>query len=60
MYVGFMDLGKTYDMVNREAIWQVQRMHDVDVKLLNGFTLASFRVKGDKRERFNIDSCVRK
>ena len=35
VYVGFMDLGKAYDRVNREAIWQVLRMYDVGGKLLN-------------------------
>ena len=39
MYLGFMDLMKAYDRVNREVlglIWQVLRMCDVGVKLLNG------------------------
>ena len=35
VYVGSMDLEKTYDMVNREALWQVLRMYDVGGKLLN-------------------------
>ena len=33
VYVGFMDLEKAYDSVNREAIWQVLRMYDVGDKL---------------------------
>ena len=37
VYVSFMDLEKAYDKVNREALWQVLRMYDVDGKLLNGF-----------------------
>ena len=36
VYVGFMDLEKAYDRVNREALWQVLRMYDVGGKLLNG------------------------
>ena len=36
VYVGFMDLEKAYDKVNREALWQVLRMYDVGDKLLNG------------------------
>ena len=36
MYVGFMDVEKAYDRVNREALWQVLRMYDVSGKLLNG------------------------
>ena len=35
MYVGFMDLAKAYDRVNREALWQLLRMYDVGGKLLN-------------------------
>ena len=27
--MGFIDLEKTYDRVNREALWQVLRMYDV-------------------------------
>ena len=36
MYVGFIDLEKTYDRVNREAFWQVLRMYDVGGKLFIG------------------------
>ena len=31
-----MDLKKTYDRVNREAIWEVLRMYDLGGKMLNG------------------------
>ena len=34
--MGFMDLEKVYDRVNREALWQVLRMYDVGGILLNG------------------------
>ena len=34
--VGFMDLGKAYNRVNREALWQVLKIYDVGGKLLNG------------------------
>ena len=40
-YVGFIDLEKAYNMVNREALWQVLRMYDVGGgggKLLGGIT----------------------
>ena len=36
VYIGFMDLEKAYNIVNREAFWQVLRMYDVDSKFLNG------------------------
>ena len=36
MYVGLKDLEKAYDRVNREALWQVLRMYDVEGKLLGG------------------------
>ena len=32
--MGFIDLEKAYDMVNREALWQVLRMYYVGAKLL--------------------------
>ena len=35
VYVGFMDLEKAHDRVNRETLWQVLRMYDVGDKLLN-------------------------
>ena len=31
VYVGLVNLGKSYDRVNREALWQVLRMYDVGV-----------------------------
>ena len=39
VYVGFMDLEKAYDRVDREELWQVLRMHDVGGKLLNGIKI---------------------
>ena len=49
MYVGFIDLEKAYNRVNREALWQVLRMYDVEGKLLSGI------------KSMNLDSlaCVR-
>ena len=65
MYVGFMDLEKAYDRVNREALRQVLRMYDVGGKLLNGIkgmyvnSLAYVRVKGGESECFRINSGMR-
>ena len=63
--MGFMDLEKTYDKVNREALWQVLRMYNVggilfnDIKSVYVNSLARVRVKGGERECFRIDSGVR-
>ena len=65
MYVGFIDLEKAYDRVNREALSQVLRMYDVVGKLLGGIKsmyvdrLACVRVKLGVSKRFRIDSGVR-
>ena len=61
VYVGFIDLEKAYDRVNREALWQVLRMYDVVGKLLSGIksmyadSSAYVRIKWDESERFRID-----
>ena len=46
-YVGFIDLQKAYDRINRKALWQVLRMYDVGSKLLSRIksTYACVRVK---------------
>ena len=50
--MGFIDLERVYDRVNRKALWQMIRMHDVGGKLLNRIgnmyvnSLAYVRVKG--------------
>ena len=36
VYLGFMDLEKVHDWVNREALRQVLRMYDAGGKLVNG------------------------
>jgi len=65
VYLGFMDLEKAYDRVNREALWQVLRMYGVRGKLLNGIksmyeeSKACVRVKGQLSAWFEIKSGVR-
>ena len=55
VHVGFIDLEKAYDRVNREALWQVMRMYDVGGKLLNCIktmyvsSLACDKVNGGER-----------
>ena len=39
VYLGFMNLEKVNDRVNREALWQVLRMYDMGDKLLSGIRL---------------------
>ena len=64
-YVGFIDLEKSYDMVNRETLRQVLRMYDILVKHVSGIksiyvdSSACVRVKWSESERFRIDSGVR-
>ena len=58
--MGFIDLEKVYDRVNREALWQVLRVNDVRGKLLCGIksiyvdSLACIRVKRCKSKWFRI------
>ena len=65
MYVGFIDLKKVHDTVNREALWRVLRMYDVRGKLLSGIKnmhinkLPCVKVKGGESEQFKLDSVVR-
>ena len=49
MYVGFIDMEKAYDRVNRETLWQLLRMYDASGKLLNGI----------KSMYINIQACIR-
>ena len=63
--MGFMDLEKAYDRVNRETLSQVLRMYDVGGKLLNSIksiyvnSLACVRVKVSESECFRINIGVR-
>ena len=54
--MGFMNLEKAYDSVNREALWQVLRIYDVGDELLSGIksmyinSLACVRVIGEEND----------
>ena len=49
VYVGFMNLEKSYDRVNKETLCQVLRAYDLGGKVLNGI----------KSMYFNSLACVR-
>ena len=63
--MGFIDLEKAHDRVNREDLWQVLKMYDVGGKLLGGIksmyvdNLTCVTVKGGENERFRINSGLR-
>ena len=65
VYVGFIDLEKANNRVNRKSLWQVLRIYDVGGKLLGGIksmyvdSSACVRVKGGENEWFRIYSGVR-
>ena len=58
VYVGFIDLEKVYNRVNKETLWKVLRMYDVESKHLSGIksmyvdSSTCVRVKGGESERF--------
>ena len=65
VYVGFIDLEKTYERINRKTLWKVLRVYGVGGKLFSGInsmyaenadSLACVRVEGGEIERFRIDS----
>ena len=63
VYMGFMDLEKAYDRVNRETHLQLLRMYDLGVKLLSGVRnmyvnrLACIRLKRGESKCFRIEWC---
>ena len=60
VFMGFMDLEKAYDSVNRKGLWQVLMMYGVSGKLLEGIkslhdgSKACVRVNGTMSEWFEI------
>ena len=65
IYMGFINCDRLYDRVNRQALWQVLRMYDMQVKLLSGIksmyvdSSACFRLKENESEWFGIYNGVR-
>ena len=65
MYIGFIDLEKAYERVNREVLWLVLRMYDVGGKLLSGIksmyvdSSPYVRGNGGESEWFRIYGGVR-
>ena len=65
VYMGFMDLEKAYDSVNRKGLWQVLSMYGISGKLLNGIkslhdeSKACVRVNGTVSEWFEIENGVK-
>ena len=63
--MGFIDLEKAYDRVDREALWQMLRIYDVGDKLLSRIksiyveNLACVRVKGSAMKEYDLNE-VRK
>ena len=63
--MGFVDLEKACNIVNRKALWEVLRNYDVGSKLLNGIksmyvnSQAYVRVKGGESECFRINIGLR-
>ena len=44
VYVAFMDLGKAYDRVDRDAMWRVMRIYGIGGRVLKG--IMSFYEEG--------------
>ena len=65
VYVGFINLEKACDRVNREGLWQVLRICDVGGKLLNGIKIMyvdssdCVRINGGVSDQCRIDREVR-
>ena len=65
VFMGFMDLEKAYDSVNRKGLWQVLSMYGVSGKLLEGIkslhegSKACVRVNGTLSEWFEIKNGVK-
>ena len=65
MHVGFIELEKAYDKVNREALWHVLKMYDLSEKHLNGIksvcvnSLACVGIIEGENECFRIESGLR-
>ncbi len=65
LYAAFMDLEKAYDMVDREALWNVLRIYGVGRQLMEGIKAfyreanACVKIDGELSDSFGVRVGVR-
>ena len=61
LFWAFLDLGKTFDRVDRDALWQVLRVYGVDRNLLKAVQsfYVDVRIGNEVSEYFSVNVGVR-